>query len=126
MKNNFYIATFMGILCVALLFVISCGVRKTAHVATTQPTAPTLSALHFSTDILPIVETHCKGCHTGASPTSRVSLDSYTNFKAKGNSIMYRINLSPFADKFMPANGKKLDPNTIAMIQAWINQGSNE
>jgi mono/diheme cytochrome c family protein len=83
------------------------------------------SSVSYAAVISPLMETHCKGCHSGNSPGGGVLLDNHTNVAAAGNngrlygSIAHLNGFSP-----MPKNEAKLDQCAIDQVQAWINQGT--
>ncbi len=46
----------------------------------------TTSVITFSGVILPLIETNCRGCHSGASPSGNTSLTNYSDISAAANS----------------------------------------
>ena len=81
--------------------------------------------MSYSIDILPILETHCLGCHSNESNTGGVDMEGYEAVKiyvdneAFAKSINHSSGTSP-----MPKNAEKLDDCTIQKIEAWIAQGA--
>lgn len=79
----------------------------------------------FSTDILPILNTHCNNCHGGSSPSADIKLDTYNDVMKYVNngSLMGSINHSS-GYSAMPKNSSKLSSCQITKIQNWITSGS--
>lgn len=50
-------------------------------------TAATVSGVSFASQVFPIVQNKCMPCHSGSSPSSGISLTSYTQVKAIGSSL---------------------------------------
>lgn len=79
----------------------------------------------FQQVILPIINTHCAGCHGGSNPQGGISLSSYANIKAKvddgglGGSINHQAGFVA-----MPYNQNQLSTCKIAQINKWINDGA--
>lgn len=78
----------------------------------------------YADDIAPLITSNCENCHTGDMPTSTVSLDTYDDLKAYGESgvLVERINdeMAP-----MPPSGL-LDTETRQKIADWIDEGYPE
>jgi mono/diheme cytochrome c family protein len=92
--------------------------------ATAGATAATTS---FSTQILPILQKHCAGCHNQTNPQSNLSLTGYEAIKKGGSSgpgietiPKYISGTSPR----MPKGGPPLDPSEIDLISSWIAAGA--
>jgi hypothetical protein len=84
-----------------------------------------LDNISFSNDVNPIIETFCKGCHSGPAPSGGVSLDNYNAILSVVNSgqLMGAISWSNGFVR-MPQNQDKLDDCTIEKINTWINEGA--
>lgn len=78
------------------------------------------SVVSFNGRIKAILDTHCNICHSGASPSANISLDTYTN--AKNEDINGKLNCtiaqgtgcSP-----MPKGGAKLSQCDIDACAQW-------
>jgi len=78
----------------------------------------------FASTIVPIIETHCKGCHSGATPSASLSLTSYDQVKsAVSNKFLL--------DHIQQTNGYSLMPPSaslsscqLAQFRRWINDGT--
>ncbi|MFZ1422181.1 MAG: c-type cytochrome domain-containing protein [Saprospiraceae bacterium] len=83
-----------------------------------------LIAISYSKEVLPIINTNCKVCHSGTAPLGNLSLTSYTEVKSIANNgkLVCSINWNVGCVS-MPKGGKKLDVCSIQKIEAWIQQG---
>ena len=79
----------------------------------------------YSSTIRPIIQNSCLGCHSGASPSGGIRLETHsdvvavvTNGKLLGT-IRHEQGYSA-----MPKNGAKLDDCYITQIEKWINNGA--
>ncbi len=101
----------------------------------------TISTVSFSSQIQPIFNSQCIGCHGsngGLSLDLGVSYANLVNVQAQssctsmkrvlpndaGNSVLYRKVSGTTCGIRMP-QGSTLNANEIALIQDWINQGAN-
>lgn len=89
-----------------------------------QPKRCDTIALSFTTDILPIFNTNCKICHSGATPSANISLSNYSEIStyALNGKLVCVINWNSGCVR-MPSGGNKLNACSISQIEAWINQG---
>lgn len=78
----------------------------------------------FSEQVVPILESHCEGCHNTSSSSGSVVLDNYNDIVGVAEngellcSIEHGTTCSP-----MPKNAARLDNCSIATIAAWIDEG---
>lgn len=81
--------------------------------------------VRFSSDIVPIFERHCLGCHNSVSKQGNISLDGYSDvvFNVQNGSLLGSIRhesrWSP-----MPKGAPKMSDCDIKKIEAWIELGS--
>lgn len=81
--------------------------------------------MSYQTDILPIIETDCFGCHSAAANFGNVTLEGYNNLLTYVNDgtligvIKHESGFSP-----MPKGAAKLLDCEIAKIEAWIIDGA--
>lgn len=81
----------------------------------------------FSQTVMPILETYCIGCHSGAAPSGSISLENYAGVLPVVNdgsllgSIKYTTGFTP-----MPQNADPLSDCAIAQIEQWINDGAQD
>ncbi len=85
------------------------------------------AAVRYSTFIKPVVDTYCKGCHSGNSPSGGINLSTYNDIKtvALNGKLVGSISWATGFQK-MPQGGNKLDDCTISKFQAWIAAGALE
>ena len=103
----------------------------TEPAATTQAVAegPTVS---FSTDILPIFQSRCIGCHGGERTQEGLDLKTHASLMAgssngfvvmpgdSANSLLVEL----VVNQKMPKRGPKLTPPQVELITEWVNQGA--
>ena len=80
--------------------------------------------VNYSTDIYPVIETYCKGCHSGGNPSGGVRLEIYEQIAASGlNGSLYGS--VSFSSGFipMPYQGNMLPNCYITMIKNWVENG---
>ncbi|HRI23093.1 MAG TPA: hypothetical protein PLZ45_00400 [Ferruginibacter sp.] len=84
----------------------------------------TTTVMKFSTDVLPLMNTHCNssGCHNTASASSGVILDTYNGVKTQA--VNGRLMGSTGVNGSMPKGAAKLPSCTLAGIQRWIDSGT--
>lgn len=81
----------------------------------------------YAQDISPVVDTHCKGCHSGSAPSGGIDLSSYGGVKAvAANGKLYGAISWASGSPNMPQGGNKLPDCTIARFKAWIDAGAPE
>jgi len=79
----------------------------------------------FATHIMPVVQLHCLGCHSGNNPGAGIMLTNYNEIaSAAGNgslfaAITWRNGFSP-----MPKNGNQLSSCNITQFKKWIENGT--
>lgn len=110
----------MRAVCLAAL---SCGVLSASG-------APT-----FAKDVAPILAANCAGCHSGAHPMGKLSLDSFGGLQTGGqggpailpgksaDSPLYR-RITGAASPAMPMGGSRLADGEIEIIRKWIDAGA--
>lgn len=79
----------------------------------------------YANHISPILDTHCRGCHGGASPQGGIDLTTYADVKARVNdgsffgSLTGQPGWTP-----MPFGQPPLDDCLIDQIESWIHDGA--
>jgi uncharacterized membrane protein len=88
----------------------------------------TLTAISYSSQVWPVIQTNCTGCHNSVTPSGGIKLTNYTDVA----SITNMINGTPLivgnirrisGFKAMPPSNS-LDKCTIRTIELWIEQGA--
>ncbi|MDX1477172.1 MAG: c-type cytochrome domain-containing protein [Saprospiraceae bacterium] len=79
----------------------------------------------FSTDVFPVIDKYCIGCHSGANPWAGLYLRSYAEIKliADSGHLLGVINHAPGYPR-MPKNIDKLSDCIIEKITLWVNDGA--
>jgi hypothetical protein len=79
----------------------------------------------YAGSIEPIINNHCKGCHSGGAPAGNIALTTYTEVKKQadnGNlwgSVNWESGYSP-----MPKDAARLSDCNLDLIRIWIGQGA--
>lgn len=85
----------------------------------------TIGGSRYATFVQPLVQTRCKGCHSGTNPQGGVKLTTYAEIKAQAlNGKLYSTVTS--STNWMPKGGAKLDDCTIIKLKTWIDGGALE
>lgn len=82
------------------------------------------SNVTFAGNVWPIVQSNCKGCHSGANPEGGISITNYSQLNSlvqNGNLIGAITSQQGFVP--MPKNGKLTDCE-IGIIKIWIKNGA--
>jgi len=88
--------------------------------------------MSFSTDVWPVINSTCTGCHGGANPAGGIKLENFTDVAAAsaigpGNyGSLYGAISHASGNSPMPKNSSKLNDCTVAKIKAWIDQGAQD
>jgi hypothetical protein len=79
----------------------------------------------YERDIKPILAKSCVPCHFsgGISP---YKWDNYEAVKYKIALIIDRVNKDQGSKNFMPKDGTKLSPESIAILRKWVTDGTRE
>ncbi len=78
----------------------------------------------FSQTVLPVLQSHCTGCHSGSAPSGNISIVNYNDVVLLVHSgrllgtIRHEQGYSP-----MPKGGNKLSNCDIAKLEKWISDG---
>lgn len=81
----------------------------------------------YAQTIRPVINTHCKGCHSGENPSGGISFETYQGVKtvAQNGKLYGAISWANGSPK-MPQGGNQLADCTIAQFKAWIDAGASE
>ncbi|MCC6727037.1 MAG: hypothetical protein IT258_21220 [Saprospiraceae bacterium] len=83
------------------------------------------SNIKFYTFIKPVIDTHCKGLHSGNPPSGNINLSNYAGVKTIAlNGKLLGTILRPSGYRKMPQGENKLDDCTISKFEAWIAAGA--
>jgi mono/diheme cytochrome c family protein len=97
----------------------------------TQPAADGAS-VSFASDIFPIFESRCIGCHGGERTQEGLDLKTLASLMAGSNNgsvvtpgdAANSLLVEMVATQKMPKRGPKLTPPQIQLITDWVNQGA--
>lgn len=81
----------------------------------------------YAATLKPVIETHCKGCHSGANPSGGIDLSTYDGVKvvALDGRLYGAVSWAP-SFKPMPQGGNKLPDCTVSKFKSWIDAGAPE
>ncbi len=94
-----------------------------------ESTCDTTGTVEFSTQVFPIVQTYCTGCHNTANPRGGVNLDNYNGIKTIAdlqiNGIPVLVGTIRRLNGFnpMPPDNTRVPDCDIRQIEIWIDQG---
>ena len=118
MKKIVSIFLTLGSLAALALFLPSACTK-----AKTPPPLPEVictSTISFSTQIAPMIEENCSGCHGAGAGTSPV-LSNYAEISQNANDIIFALRGTP---QLMPEGGPALADSLIQQFQCWLQQGT--
>ncbi|HSN60439.1 MAG TPA: hypothetical protein VLR49_05870 [Ferruginibacter sp.] len=87
----------------------------------TNAPCDTISTISYTQHVVPLLQQHCYGCHSGTGPSGNIAMGTYATDKAIAlngklfGTINYSNGFSP-----MPAGAPKLSNCNIAIIKKWI------
>lgn len=85
-----------------------------------------LSGVSFAGDVLPLLDVHCNGCHSGGSPSAGLNLENHASVAQSvlEGSLLERLNLPQTNIRMMPLNGNPLPACDIALFEVWALEGA--
>lgn len=117
----------LTLLIVALLMVTTFAVVKIGSIDAASPTA-----ISYSRDVRPILESRCANCHFGEFTSAELHMETYQSLmtgsengpvivagSAKKSLLVQKISTGE-----MPDRGPKLTPVQVQILTDWINQGA--
>lgn len=114
MKNFVY--SILTIILLGISTMMSCTKDK----VTNLPQANCLDTISFSTQVLPIIQANCTGCHGAGNGTGYV-LTNHSNISASANAIIGAMNANGY--QLMPQGGPALPDSIIQKVACWVEQG---
>jgi hypothetical protein len=113
----------LSIIILAGMLMTSCYYDNAEDLYQNFPTDCDVSVISFSSDIQPIINQNCIGCHGAISPSAGLSLVSFNEIQQAVNNrnLVGRILLPPGDPLRMPPEG--LNDCNIEKIQAWVQAG---
>ncbi len=85
------------------------------------------TSVSYTQTIRPVINTYCKGCHSGSNPSGGISFETYQGVKtmAQNGKLYGAISWASGYQK-MPQGGIQLSDCTIAQFKIWIDAGALE
>lgn len=102
----------------------------------TQLPLPAVHAVNFSQEIKPILDASCNQCHGRGRAKGGFQIDSRETLLKGGDSgpvfvpgksaesLLVELVMGFDPDSVMPKKGKKLTPEQVGVLRAWIDQGA--
>ncbi|MEQ1839783.1 MAG: PSD1 and planctomycete cytochrome C domain-containing protein [Verrucomicrobiales bacterium] len=96
---------------------------------------PSLQAVDFAHEVMPILKEHCAECHTGNKKKGGLAINTRAELLAggengavavsgdSGKSHMIKLITSADDSEWMPPKGPRLPPEKIAILKKWIDAG---
>ena len=81
------------------------------------------SAVTWTSDIQPLLQTQCVSCHSGASASAGKDFSTYTSVKASLNSAVGRMN-KPVGDPLLMPPSGKLSTCSLTKMDACVAAGA--
>lgn len=119
------VRTFFLLLMVTGVVLVSCS-KQSEDVLKGQVTVTCDTVgMKYSANVLPILTANCYSCHANGIVSGGVTLDGYSSVvkQVKNGNLVAAITHAAGVVP-MPYNGGKLSDCDIAIIKAWINQGT--
>ena len=84
------------------------------------------TAISYAGDILPILDTHCNGCHSGGAPSAGLDLTIHSSVaeSALEGSLLERLRLPATNIRMMPLGGQPLPECDIVLFESWTSAGA--
>ena len=85
-----------------------------------------IAGVSYAGEILPLLDLHCNGCHSGGSPSAGLDLEHYASVSQSvlEGSLLERLNLPQTDISMMPLNGNPLPEYDVAFFQVWASEGA--
>ena len=121
---NFRASRLFGGLLVGMGIVVFEGC--TYEVAPPPLPCEAISGVSFAGDVLPLLDVHCNGCHSGGSPSAGLNLENHASVEQSVlfGSLLERLTLPQTNFLMMPQNGNPLPECDIALFEVWASEGA--
>ena len=86
----------------------------------------TTTAVSFAGDILPLLDSHCNGCHSGGAPSAGLDLTAHSTVaqSALTGILLERLRLPATNIRMMPLGGQPLPECDIVLFESWASAGA--
>ena len=83
---------------------------------------------YYNENVAPILSSNCIGCHSGATASAGLPLDSYTSVHSaiKSGNVLDRVNLDSDDNGFMPLGAEKLSTANLDILQNFFDMECSE
>ncbi|MBD0287591.1 MAG: cytochrome c [Flavisolibacter sp.] len=123
MKRTYSLLTLIA--CSFIIYSCSKGSDTSSNSGGNNPGSCDTVNMRFASDVQPILNANCVGCHGGGLVNGGVTLDNYTGVKTvAGNGKLIGVITHAPGFPAMPQGSPKLPDCTINKIRAWINRGA--
>ena len=121
-STNFHASRLIGGLLVGMGVVVFEGC--TYEVAPPPLPCGNISGVSFAGDVLPLLDLHCNGCHSGGSPSAGLNLENHASVAQSvlEGSLLERLNLPQTDIQMMPQFGNPLPECDIALFEVWASE----
>ena len=121
---NFHAFRLIGGLLVSMSVVVFEGC--TYEVAPSTLPCGDISGVSFAGDVLPLLDLHCNGCHSGGSPSAGLNLENHASVAQSVllGSLLERLDLPQTNILMMPQNGNPLPECDMALFEVWASEGA--
>lgn len=121
-------AAFFMLLMFASVTVSVTGCKKESSAAPVSSAAVCDTVqVSYSKVVVPILQQHCYGCHSGPAASAGLRLEEYTMVKSLAtdglNTLVNSVNGNPDFTYMPPSPNSKLTSCEIKKLNAWVNQG---
>ena len=111
----------LTITCVVLLGLLGCTYEVDGPRFLVRPQRPSPMR-----DILPLLDNHCNGCHSGGAPSAGLDLTVHSTVaeSALEGSLLERLRLPATNIRMMPLGGQPLPECDIVLFESWASAGA--
>ncbi len=81
-------------------------------------------AVTYETNVQQIITAHCSPCHFPGKGGKKTALDSYAAVKYNINDIVFRVEMHPGEQGFMPFKRDRLEDSVINLLKTWQESGT--
>jgi len=120
MNKNRVLSTF-SFLVLIVITISSCTYNSEEDL---YPEVPIEDDISYLTDVLPIIETNCYGCHDAVAMNGGINLEGYDNLVIRVEEGSLLGSIKHEADWLaMPLSASKLSDSQISKIEKWVEDG---
>lgn len=115
------------LICLVITITISCTYHNQEDYFSQQTIECDTTSVSYSNTVMPIFDQNCYACHNSSDQTAGIVLDNIEGVKNIAETgILINVLKHTQGYAAMPKSAPALDECSIAMIEAWINQGMND